>query len=378
MGNPCCTGRRIDKLTRFTVPSQEPRLKNTKKPDNKFPVNSYSKNIKKNASGRPSIDAEYVGNSVLDSKMPENLDIKDSLIEELEYNLIEAHQLTQKDQNNILHVFELYQNEIPSTEKEQFEGFLPVTINESSAFSSEKVLVVSNFAIYVLKKSDISYVQRRIRLENIQIILLESNLNSLIIHSVNNNLLGDLWITSSQIEDIHNCIQTMFNFLLNRYIPTFTYASNVFESKFNNIPKVFVLNLLEEENLKITNAVIREGKIGENVVYNKKTQWISDNKVSDCIAVLTTKALYSFNMDYKLLLRLEIKLISSITVNETLDILIIHKNDFEEIVWFLNSKFVTEIEKAAAEVRQERLAIYKSHININEYVKPSIHKLKRM
>ena len=67
--------------------------------------------------------------------------------------------------------------------------------------------------------------------------------------------------------------------------------------------------------------------------------------------------MYCLNNSYEFIHRLEIKLIKAIRVTENMDKLVIEQTNGNEHLWFLNSKFITELEKAMGCIRKERLNI---------------------
>ena len=277
--------------------------------------------------------------------------------------------MTAEDQNKIIQVLDSFKTEIPTGEQEFFEAYSKVNVKVSEEVSNERILFVSNFAIYLLKSSDLSFVCRRIHLENIQLALLDSSLKSMIFHMVNNEILGDLWISSKDVENIHNCIQTMFRFLTHRYIPVYSYSSEAISSKFNNLPMTFIQGLMEESNLRANNVVVQEGKIGEMILFNKKTKASVKGDFLDCIAVLTNSALYCLNLDYGFINRVDLKLIKQVQINERVDKILIQKNTNEEFLWVLGSKFLTLLEKSIMELTKERVPIVrKISINVDEFL----------
>ena len=297
------------------------------------------------------------------------IEFEESLVEELEYELCESDSLNAEDQNKIVQVLDSFKTEIPTGEQEFFEGFTKVKVKISEEVINERIFFVSNFAIYLLKSTDLSFVYRRIHLENIQVVLLDNSLKSIIFHMVNNEILGDLWITSKDIEDIHNCIQTMFRFLTHRYIPVHTYPTSLLPSKYNNLPMTFIQSLMEESNLRATNIIIQEGKIGEIIIFNLKTKSSIKGDFLDCIIVLTNLALYSLNLDYGFISRLDLKLINQIQVNEKIDKILIQKNSNEEYLYTLGSKFLTLLEKSIMEITNQRVPIIrKISINVDEFL----------
>ena len=304
--------------------------------------------------------------------------MNESLIEELEYDLTDAGDLSEIDQKCVLKVFSLFANEVPQNDEEIFEAFSIVKVHDSETYAEEKALLISNYALYVLRKEDLNYVYRRIRLENIQLIILENSLNSMIVHMATSELLGDLWLDSRQIEDIHNCIQTMFKYLTRRYLPVLSYSDKQIRGKFNKTAQSSIVFVLDQENLQANNVVIQEGKIGENILFNKKAKTIESGTLKDCRAVLTSKAVYCLGNEFEFLYRLDLKLIKSLRVTEKMDKVVLEKSNGEELLWFLNSKFVTEIEKAIMGSRKERIPIVKKE-NINEadFISKTPQKLRR-
>lgn len=368
MGNVCCTDRRIKKE------EKAPPAPDTSKPK------TLQSNLKKSSKS-----IRIISNSPLKNEMIMNLpslppklvqsivDFNESLIEELEYDITEATDLSEIEREKILNLFTTYSNEVPGDEKEAFEGFSQIKIRTTNNSFNDHALLISNFAVYIVKCDDFNYLYRRVRLETILIILIREDIKAMILHCVNGELDGDLWIETSCIEDIHNCIQTMFRYFTQRYIPTYTYPESQFKARFNKIPPSLTYSLTNEENLKANNAVIQHGKIAENILLIKAGKTVYKGKFIDSIAVLTTKAFYYLNNDFRFVLRLEIKQIKGLIITDKVDKFVIEKMNGEHFLWTLNSKFVTEIEKIYTGIKREKLRVLKKDdINIDEYIELSL------
>ena len=189
MGNVCCTDRRLNKPSEINTKVGKTITKSQKVSVSKSPTR-----IKKQETSNFDTKTTQFQNSIyLDTdKSIKELDVNDSLIKELEYDMIEAEDLSEFDQNCIIKIFSSYALETPLGEEELYEGLTKVTVHESETYNAEKTLLISNFAIYVLKSEDITYVYRRIRLENIQVIVVNNNLNSAVFNVVRNEISGDL------------------------------------------------------------------------------------------------------------------------------------------------------------------------------------------
>lgn len=395
MGNVCCTDRRKKaqdqpspelktskihnqsplKTPKTSKTPKTPKTPNTSKTPTTNPQHPQVTLIRRN-SKLPMPNDILFNTLTPTSKNPiNNVDFNESLVDELEYDITEAEELSQTERDKILHLFQTFSNEITEGEEEAFEGFSLVDIKNSENSSTQRALLISNCAVYILKSDDLNYVFRRIRLETIIVILLQDDICAMNLHMVSSELLGDLWIESPNIEDIHNCIQTMFRYITQRYIPTFTCPETNFKSKFNNIPPTLVHFLTNEETISVNNAIIQNGKIAENITFIKKGKTVHNGNFIDCMAILTTKAFYCLEIDYKFVYRLDVKLIKALTITERADKIVIEKNNGDEMLWMLNSKFITELEKVSMTLRQERLKIGKREsIDVSEYVQMSLKK----
>ncbi|OMJ82063.1 hypothetical protein SteCoe_17335 [Stentor coeruleus] len=392
MGNVCCTDRRKKaqehpspgfktSKAHNQSPSKIPKTPKTPKTPNTSKTPIASPEHPQPALSRRNLKLPMPNDIVFNTLTPTSknqiniVDFNESLVDELEYDITEAKDLSQVEQEKILHLFETFSNEVNEGEEEAFEGFSLVDIKNSESSSTQNALLISNCAVYILKNDDLNYVFRRIRLETIIVILLQDDICAMNLHMVSSELLGDLWIESPNIEDIHNCIQTMFRYITQRYIPTISYPESQFKIKFNNIPSTVVHFLTSEETVNVNNAIIQNGKIAENINFIKKGKTAHNGNFIDCIAVLTSKAFYCLEIDYKFVYRLDVKFIKALTITERADKIVIEKNNGDEILWMLNSKFITELEKVSMTVRQERLKIGKrKSIDISEYVQMSLRK----
>ena len=125
----------------------------------------------------PSLSIEEIS---LPSPSHNNPILDDSLIEELEYTLKDPKDLGAEDRFKILKVLDSSKANIPSNEQEYFEGFSMVQVQVSDQVLDNRVIFFSNYAIYLLKPEDLSYVYRRLPLENIHLILFDTRFASFI------------------------------------------------------------------------------------------------------------------------------------------------------------------------------------------------------
>lgn len=360
MGNVCCTDRR---LTKPDQPKPLNPVSKQSKLDNIHKKPAHSQQLSNYKEFSPSPIHQMPHSSSL------NIDINESLIQELEYDLKEVHDLTESEQQSIIKVFNIYKSELPLTEEEFFEGFSYIKVRESDSLTEDRVILLSNYALYILKHNDFSHVYRRVNLKNIQIILLENTLKSFIIHIAKNDILGDLWLFSKQLEDIHNCIQTMFKYLTQRFIPIHSFPENQLKNVFNDIPATLFQTLLEDDNLKTNNVIVAEGKIGEIILLRQKSHCLINGENVECLAVLTNKGLYCLTTDFKFVSKLDLKNVKSVLITENMDKLLIEKSNAEYEFWILGNRFLTEFEKSIILVRGERVPIIKkSVINIEDYI----------
>jgi hypothetical protein len=362
MGNVCCTDRRLVKSQASINSPSIPRKSISKqsaadpRPSNRKQLSIFS-------------DEQFQFSSPVRRKSSIVLDMQESLIEELEYDLAEACDLSEADRSNILRVFSLYQHEIPADDQEVFEGFSVLKVNESESMSNKRGLLISNFAVYVLKTEDMNYVCRRIRLENIQVVLIQEDLKGILMHMASSDVNGDLWVEGSEVCDVHNCVQTMFRFLCLRYIPVYTLPAKQILNQFNSLAQSFIQSLMFEDNIKANNVIIQEGKIGENIVYNNRARCVHQNELKECVAVLTNKALYCLDTEFKFLTRMEIQMVKLIRVTEIMDKILIEKNNGENWFWMLSSKFVWEFEKVYKAAKKETLKIlHKEVLNVEDFI----------
>lgn len=360
MGNVCCTDRRLTKPDHRKPPNPVSKSQNLDKIQNNP---AHSSHLSKYKEFSPAAIHQVPHSSSL------KIDVNESLIQELEYDLQEVDDLTQSEQQDIIKVFNIYKNELPLNEEEFFEGFSQIKVKTSDSPPEDQVLLLSNYALYTLKPNDFSCVHRRVNLKCIQVILLESSLDSCIVHTAKSDLLGDLWIYSRQLEDIHNCIQTLFRFLTQRFVPVRSFPENQLENLFNSVPGTLLQSLLEDDYLKANNVIVAEGKVGENIVLRQKCHCLNNGGIVTCIAVLSSKALYCLGDDFRFVSRLGLEGVKGVQVNEKLDKLVIEKSSGGVELWLLGSKFLTELEKSIMICRGERVPVVKKpEINIEDYV----------
>lgn len=359
MGNLCCTDRRLNKLSQSAFPPHPMTLLKSKKTNKKA---AQFQKLSKNFEFTPSSTNQPQPSQSI------NLNHSESSAQELQYSLQDILDLSAKEQENILSVFNMYKNEIPLGHEEYFEGFSKVKVKFSDSGFEEKVLLMSNFSIYVLKLNELSLVCRRILLVNIQVILLSNSLNSCLINVNSSDIMGDLWIFSIMIEDIHNCVQTMFKDLTQRFIPVYCFSETQLNLKYNNIPKTLIQTLLEDNNLKANNVLIIEGKLGEYIISNQKSQSVIKGEITPCHAVLTSKSLYCLSPDFSFISKLDLKNIKSIQMSNKMDKFLIEKKNGEFSIWLFGGKFLTELEKAIILNQGERVPITRRPtINIKDF-----------
>lgn len=167
-------------------------------------------------------------------------------------------------------------------------------------------------------------------------------------------------------------IQTMYNQIRRRYVPIIKVPSLAnLKTKFNSISQITLQGYLTDEMIRLSNVLIRDGRLGENIMFFKTTRRLIGKKAEiDCIALLTDEALYCLNTQYDIDTRLELKNIISVVLAETMDQVIIEKSNGERELWMLPSKFVTDLEKVIAGTKQRRLTVaIKNKADINDFVK---------
>ncbi|CAG9333060.1 unnamed protein product [Blepharisma stoltei] len=298
--------------------------------------------------------------------------ILDESSEELEYFLEQAKSLPQADRKKILTLLNIYKSEIPEDQEEVFDGFADIVLHESSNYTKEMRLLLTSHAIYIVSSKDISSLNRRINLLNISLISTEKSLTNAIFHLVKSELQGDLWISCSNLIEVIKGVESVYQHLMRRYVPILKNPSlGNLKSKFNSMSQMTIQSNLADEMIKFSNAIIGDGRIGENIVFHRKTRRLTNRRAElDCIALLTDMALYCLNVEYKIESRLELKDIKEVTLSESMDQVIIQRANGDEELWVLPSKFVTELEKAIAGTKQKRLTVVIGNKSeMNDFVK---------
>jgi hypothetical protein len=355
MGNNCCSDRRALKQEIISSRITQSSVK---------PSRSFKPFLVP-----PSLSIEEIS---IPSPAHNNPILDDSLIEELEYTLKEPKDLSAEDRFKILKVLDSSKANIPSNEQEYFEGFSMVQVQVSDQVLDNRVIFFSNYAIYLLKPEDLSYVYRRLPLENIQLILFDTCFESFIFHVTRNEILGDLWIFTHDFEDvenIHNCCQTLFRLLTKRFIPVSCFEEKVLKTKFNNVSLTFKHKMLDDEFLRVNNIVVQEGKLGEMIKFFKKTRSSVKGNLVETIVVLTNLALYCLTLEYRFIYRVDLKNVKSLLVTENLDKILIEKNDGDRLLLMLGSKFLTDLEKMIMQVTGQRVALLrKPTLNVEEFL----------
>ena len=158
------------------------------------------------------INEEMLNNDIGLSDKLNTANFRSVVKESLEYTLIMPEDLTKPQQNQILMILDKYKSLIQEDDQEEVDGFLYVEENKKKL-----MIMITTHAIYVLKPEDFSLIVRRVKLEDIFLIVLTKSKNELLF--VIRGSKEDFLISSDNMENLLKSIQQVSYEAFNQYLP---------------------------------------------------------------------------------------------------------------------------------------------------------------
>ena len=193
--------------------------------------------------------------------------------------------------------------------------------------------MLSTQAVYVIDFNNFSSVIRRVLLENIEILLFTKSKDSMLI-KIKKDSFGDIFFTSSKIDDIIKSLQQLKNEKTMNYIPW------VVVNKISELLKVMnkthtIQPVIHDFNL--IKIVVEYGTIGESLIIIKKCEV---NSLSHYLFI-TDLSIYLLDFNHSLSEKILVSQVTQVKTNTTNKICFFSKNS--EICVSLNlSKGVFE------------------------------------
>lgn len=306
------------------------------------------------------LESDLIENNQSDSDGEESCD-------ELNYSLYQASEFTKAQQRTILGFFQNFVHEVPSdSENEQLDGFVYITIQNGKSIGKRYILLISTYAIYCIDPDTFSTIHRRIRLDCILLIGLNQDRTHAILHITHLDLHGDLCFSSDKFQDALNAIEVLHKGIKSYYIPAYSVDSpSKLLVNFNSMPSSEIVLYHSRQNLLITEVLFNDGILGENIVFVKPSRRATKSKrFEDCIAVLTDSYLYTLDPGCKFLDKIKLSSVETAYLVDKSDRLILHSNEFENVMWFWSSHFLSILEKVVA--KSKRKGIQVEYINMNQ------------
>jgi hypothetical protein len=279
--------------------------------------------------------------------------------EALYFSLQTVEIFTKYQQNLILKLFSAFSNDIPIDEEEEvLEGVITVDKHTDSYSTLEMHVLVTNYSLYVVTPENL-LLDRRVKLTDITIMGLTKNYSSCIFHVDKSDVNGDLWLNAGNVAEVTKAVQVLYKLRTEHYIPFYSDATeNALNRRFNNISLSFLQTFKTREMVAVTDLLCKEGSLGENVLYIKRTQRITDLEgTQEIVALLTEKALYALTQDYTVIDKTYVQYIVSVHAVEGNSKLVIRTESGESHIWHLPASFLEKLERAISQVRKNKLKV---------------------
>lgn len=279
--------------------------------------------------------------------------------EALYFSLQTVEIFTKYQQNLILKLFSAFSNDIAIDEEEEvLEGVITVDKHTDSYSTLEMHILVTNYSLYVVTPEDL-LLDRRVKLTDITLMGLTKNYSSCIFHIDKSDVNGDLWINAGNVAEVTKAVQVLYKIRTEHYIPFYSEATeNALNRRFNSISLSFLQTFKTREMVAVTDLLCKEGSLGENVIYIKRTQRITDLEgTQEIVALLTEKALYALTPDYTVIDKTYVQYIVSVHAVEGNNKLVIRAESGESHIWHLPASFLEKLERAISQVRKNKLKV---------------------
>ena len=284
--------------------------------------------------------------------------LKEDGLEGLYYSLDESYKLTSEQQRIVLGFFHQYEHEtVSALSEEQLDGAITVK-QKTQTGHIDVILLLSTFAVYLIDPLIFHVVQRRIRLDSILLLGLNKSRTDLILHIFSSDLLGDIWVTCKDINNLLKAFQVLHRNFTSRYIPAYTLNTlDELSHNYNTMLTTQIYSYHTPEILRITSVLCKEGLIGENILlFHRSTRITRSRGFEECVAVLTDYSLYSLKEDYEFIDKIGLQYMKMICVVDKCDRIIIQSDVTEDVLWFWNVKAADKIQEASMKLLKKKIA----------------------
>jgi hypothetical protein len=351
MGNPCCSGRAHALKQQDSLSSQldildsspkslkkkpsklKKKSKQSLKPSKKIenwkdqldfnkpsPVNP-SNDLEDYESEREASSMNYSeSNERAPSKATpqqfERLTYESELSECLKYDLLIPKNLSRAQQLQILSALDQYKEALPEDEQENVDGLAEIIEKGKSKF-----LMITTHALYVLSSDNFSLVERRILLEDLELVVINKKKDQSLL-LVRQDYLENLVFASGKIVDVILSVQQVNFEAFEEYLPWAVYDNPNDLDKLSEQKNMWPKELKSNENLRIFKVIIENGEFPETKVVFEKTSSDTDPLVG--FFMMTDLAIYTLGKDYSFLNRVDLMTIDKLIENKKNKMLVIY------------------------------------------------------
>lgn len=285
-------------------------------------------------------------------------DYEFSIDEALYYSLETVKIFNAYQRSIILKLFSTFSNDIPlDSEEEALEGVVTVDKNIHS-YSTEMHILVTNYSLYLVTPEDL-LLDRRLKITDITLLGLTKDYSSIIFHTSNQDVNGDLRVNSGNASNLAKAVQALYKHRTRHYIPFYSEPTeNALNRRFNNINLNFLQTFQTKEMVAVIDLLCKEGSLGENVLYIKRCSRVKDLEgKQEILALLTEKALYALTPEYEVIDKTYVQYIVSVHVVEGNSKIVIKTENGESYLWALPDSFLEKLEKTVMIHRKNKLKV---------------------
>ncbi|OMJ96347.1 hypothetical protein SteCoe_86 [Stentor coeruleus] len=364
MGNSCCTGRlhqkKLDltKNSKVSLPLELPFSNINQNSQNKASTNIFenSLSLEKIPKTQPNVsflketDSDLILYSIDEESDYKKLNTvnyfshRSEINEGLNYTLINPEDLSKPQQKKILECLDRFNYSLGTGEIEEVDGFAYIEENKKN-----HMMMITTHAIYLLKPEDLSLVSKRVILEDVTILVISKNKDTLLIANRVNK--ADFCISCDNIDNIVKSIQQVSNEAFGQYVPWIVCekGSDVLSMLYNvNIDEKKLFN---EQHLAILKIIVEHGDIGENEILVENTCSKRDGQMINGIFVVTESAIYHVDTSYAFVKRIDLKNIDKIVYTNRENCMAIYE-DLDISEYNLKIGVCEKVRQAASECRK--------------------------
>lgn len=216
----------------------------------------------------------------------------------------------------IIGALDSFKSSIPEDEQESVDSLAQI-MQQGQA----KMMMITTHSIFIVDLENFSRVERRIQLEDLDVIVLNKKKDQCLI-IVQQEYLENLIFSSDKLDDILLAVQQVNYEAFEQYLPWSLLESDADLKKSGANKKTWPRELKSYENLNVFKVIVENGKIGELKIAFEQSSCDSNHKV--VFFMLTDLAVYSLDKEYRLVSRIELKSIDKVVENKKNKILVLY------------------------------------------------------